>query len=190
MPDPRQEAQSGAGFWLLLGLAALVIALDQWAKYAILTHFAYGETLPLTSFFDLTLTYNQGAAFGFLHQAGGWQRWLLSALGIGVSLWITWWLRWQGGAKLFRFSLALIMGGALGNVIDRFIHDGVVVDFLDFHLAQPYELNILGHQWLLQHFPAFNLADSAITCGVALLLLEGYIEHRRAHRVRTASSGE
>jgi signal peptidase II len=74
------------------------------------------------------------------------------------------------------------MGGALGNVVDRFTHGGVVVDFLDFHLPQPYDLKVLDYRWVLQHFPAFNLADSAITCGVALLLLEGYIEHRRAHR--------
>jgi signal peptidase II len=181
--DPLRPAQA-FGYWPLMGLAGLVIILDQWAKYAILQHFEYGETLPLTSFFDLTLTYNQGAAFGFLHQAGGWQRWLLSGLGIGASAWIAWWLRKHGGTKLFRLSLALIMGGALGNVLDRFTHNGVVVDFLDFHLPQSYELDILGYRWNLQHFPAFNLADSAITCGVALLLLEAFIEHRNARKTR------
>ncbi len=189
MPEQAQDKpapQAGKRYWLLLGLAGLVIILDQWAKYAILQHFAFGETLPVTSFFDLTLAYNQGAAFGFLHQAGGWQRWLLSALAIGASAWIAWWLRQHGGTKLFRIALALIMGGALGNVVDRFTHDGYVVDFLDFHLPHPYELNILGDQWILQHFPAFNIADSAITCGAALLLLEAVMEHRKARTSRAA----
>ncbi len=159
------------------GLAVLVIVLDQWAKYAILSHFAYGETLPVTSFFNLVLTYNQGAAFGMLHDAGGWQRWAFSALGIGASAWIAVLLYRHAGQKLFSFALALIMGGALGNVIDRFAHDGKVVDFLDFH-------------WDTLHFAAFNLADSAITCGAALLLLESYLNHRRERAAPTATSGE
>jgi signal peptidase II len=177
------------GYWRWLGLAGLVIVLDQISKYAILAHFTYGETEPFTSFFSLTLAYNPGAAFSFLGNAGGWQRWLLSALAIGASVWIAWWLRRHGGTKLFRLALSMIMGGALGNVVDRFTHDGAVVDFLDFHLPQPYELNLLGYHWTLNHFPAFNLADSAITCGAALLLLEALIEHRKMRRARTASPG-
>ncbi len=189
MPEQAQDKanrRAGQGYWALLGVAGLVVILDQWAKYAILAHFSYGETRPITFFFDLTLTYNQGAAFGFLHQAGGWQRWLLSGLGIAASAWIAWWLRKHGGTKLFRIALALIMGGALGNVVDRFTHDGYVVDFLDFHLAQPYDLAIGGYHWVLQHFPAFNVADSAITCGAALLLLEALIEYRKARHSRPA----
>ncbi|HKB59422.1 MAG TPA: signal peptidase II [Gallionellaceae bacterium] len=182
MPEQR-------GYWRWLGLAGLVIVLDQLSKYAVLAHFTPGESKPITFFFDLTLAFNQGAAFSFLHNAGGWQRWLLSALAIGASVWIAWWLRRHGGTKLFRLALALIMGGALGNVVDRFTHDGAVVDFLDFHLPRPYELNLLGYHWALNHFPAFNLADSAITCGAALLLLEALIEHRKTRRARTASPG-
>lgn len=179
----------GQGYWRWLGVAALVIVLDQLSKYVILTHFMPGESQPVTFFFDLTLAFNPGAAFSFLGNAGGWQRWLLSALAIGASVWIAWWLRKPGGTKLFRLALALIMGGALGNVVDRFTHDGAVVDFLDFHLPRPYELNLLGYHWILDHFPAFNLADSAITCGAALLLLEALIEHRKTRMTRTASPG-
>jgi signal peptidase II len=166
-PEPEQTASGGYARWLALAL--LVIVLDQASKYAILGHFAMGETRSITSFFNLTLAYNPGAAFSMLHDAGGWQRWLFVALGIAASTWIIILLRKHGGQKLFSLALALIMGGALGNVIDRFTHGGYVVDFLDFH-------------WGLHHFPAFNLADSAITCGAALMLLEALLEHRRARR--------
>ncbi len=179
---PEQTAhnslpQGRGGYARWFGLAGLVVILDQWAKYAILDHFAYGETLPVTSFFNLILTYNQGAAFGMLHEAGGWQRWLFTLLGLGASAWMAYLLRKHAGQKLFCFALALIMGGALGNVIDRFVHDGKVVDFLDFH-------------WDTAHFAAFNLADSAITCGAILLLLEGVINSRKARDARPAPPGE
>ncbi len=168
---PEQAASNpvlqGRGYLRWLGLAGLVIVLDQWAKYAILGHFAYGETMAVTPFFNLTLAYNKGAAFSMLQDAGGWQRWLFSALAIGASVWIAFLLRKHAAQKLFCFALALIMGGALGNVIDRFAHDGKVVDFLDFH-------------WDTLHFAAFNVADSAITCGAVLLLLEGLITGRKA----------
>ncbi len=180
MPEQTagNPAPQGRGVFVLwLGLAGVVILLDQWAKYAILGHFAYGETMAVTPFFNLTLTYNQGAAFSLLHDAGGWQRWLFTMLGIGVSAWIIFLLRKHAAQKLFCFALALIMGGALGNVIDRLAHDGKVVDFLDFH-------------WDTLHFAAFNLADSAITCGAVLLLLEGLITGRKARTGRPASSGE
>lgn len=169
--------QSGGGYARWFVLAALVIVLDQWAKYAILHHFFQGEILAVTPYFNLTLAYNQGAAFGALNEAGGWQRWLFSALGIGASVWIAFMLRKYGQKKLFSIALALIMGGALGNVADRFAHDGLVVDFLDFH-------------WEMHHFAVFNLADAAITCGAALLLLESYIDHRKARHARPASPGE
>jgi signal peptidase II len=143
-----------------LGLGALVIVLDQWSKAAISGHFAYGESMALTSFFNLVLAHNQGAAFSMLNDAGGWQRWLFSGIAVIAALWITLLLRKHEQQKLFCFALALILGGALGNLIARIAY-GYVVDFLDFY-------------WNEHHFPAFNLADSAITCGAGLLLWDGF----------------
>ena len=172
---PLPQGKGGYAHWF--ALAMLVIILDQWAKYAILGHFSRDETLPVTSFFNLTLAYNEGAAFGMLNEAGGLQRWLFAALGIGASVWIAFMLVKHGGKKLFSLALALIMGGALGNVVDRFSHDGHVVDFLDFH-------------WGMHHFAVFNLADAAITCGAMLLLLESFIDNRRTRRAHPASTGD
>ena len=142
-------------------LALLVVLLDQLTKYWASTLFDYGEARAVTDFFNLVLTHNQGAAFSFLDDAGGWQRWLFSALAIAAAVWITLLLRKHREQKLFCFALALILGGALGNLIDRIAY-GYVVDFLDFH-------------WNVQHFPAFNLADSAITCGAALLVWDSFM---------------
>jgi signal peptidase II len=150
-----------------LGLAALVIVLDQWSKAVVTGHFSDGESLGVTGFFSLVLAHNQGAAFSFLNDAGGWQRWLFSALAVAASVWIVWLLRRHEGQKLFCFALALILGGALGNLIDRIAY-GYVVDFLDFH-------------WNADHFPAFNLADSAITCGAALLLWDSFVNRTEKH---------
>ncbi|MBI5889857.1 MAG: lipoprotein signal peptidase [Nitrosomonadales bacterium] len=144
--------------WLLL--AAGVIVLDQLSKAAVSSHFVYGESLALTSFFNLVLAHNTGAAFSFLSDAGGMQRWLFSAIAIVASVWIVWLLRRHQSEKLFSFALACILGGALGNLIDRIAY-GYVVDFLDFY-------------WGSYHFAAFNLADSAITCGAALLVLDSF----------------
>lgn len=144
-----------------LGLGVLVIVLDQWSKAAIGSHFAYGEGMAFAPFFNLVLAHNQGAAFSMLNDAGGWQRWLFSAIAVIAAVWITVLLHRHRQQKLFCFALALILGGALGNLIDRIAH-GYVVDFLDFH-------------WNAYHFPAFNLADSAITCGAALLLWDGFM---------------
>lgn len=143
-----------------LGLSALIVILDQISKLWISSHFAYGESLPVTGFFNLVLAHNKGAAFSMLNEAGGWQRWLFSAIAVVASIWITWLLRRHSRQQLFCFALALVLGGALGNLIDR-ISYGHVVDFLDFH-------------WSGHHFPAFNVADSAITCGAALLLLDSF----------------
>ncbi|MDD2893416.1 MAG: signal peptidase II [Halothiobacillaceae bacterium] len=143
--------------WLLL--AVIVIVLDQTSKAAITSHFVYGESLPVTSFFNLVLAHNFGAAFSFLDEAGGAQRWLFSLIAVVASVWIVWLLRKHQSEKLFSFALAFILGGALGNLIDRIAY-GYVVDFLDFHAA--------GY-----HFAAFNVADSAITCGAALLIWDG-----------------
>jgi signal peptidase II len=145
-----------------LGLSALVILLDQLSKAWISSHFIYGESLGVTGFLNLVLAHNQGAAFSFLNDAGGWQRWMFSAIAMAASAWIIWLLRRHNDQKLFCFGLAMILGGALGNLIDRVAY-GYVVDFLDFY-------------WNTNHFPAFNLADSSITCGAALLLWDSSIK--------------
>ena len=144
--------------WLLVSV--VVIVLDQLSKAAISSHFVYGEDLAVLPFFNLVLAHNTGAAFSFLNDAGGLQRWLFSAIAVVASVWIIWLLRKHQSQKLFCFALAFILGGALGNLIDRIAY-GYVVDFLDFH-SGPY------------HFAAFNLADSAITCGAALLIWDSF----------------
>jgi signal peptidase II len=143
-----------------LGLAALVIALDQISKMSISNHFIYGESLRVTAFFNLVLAHNTGAAFSFLDHAGGWQRWMFTAIAIVAAVWIVRLLRQHAQQTLFCFALALVLGGALGNLIDRVAY-GYVVDFLDFY-------------WNSSHFPAFNVADSAISVGAALLLLDSF----------------
>jgi signal peptidase II len=150
---------SGAPSMLLwLGLALLVIVLDQFSKTLILGWFQYGEGRAITSFFNLVRAHNTGAAFSFLHDAGGWQRWFFTALGVAASAFIVWMLKKHPAQRLFCFAISMILGGALGNVIDRLLH-GYVVDMLDFHLGG-------------RHFPAFNLADSAITLGAICLIVD------------------
>jgi signal peptidase II len=139
--------------WFLV--AAAVVAVDQASKAWLMAVFDRGESLAVTPFFNLVFVFNSGAAFSFLAGEGGWQRWFFVLLALGVCAFIAGMLR-RGPPPLEALSLSLIMGGALGNVIDRF-RFGAVVDFLDFHAAG-------------QHFPAFNAADSAITLGVALML--------------------
>lgn len=139
-----------------LALAALVLLLDQASKAWVLASFRLMESQVVTSFFNLVLVYNSGAAFSFLAGAGGWQKWFFVVLALAISLWLVSLLRSHAQERLLPTSLALILGGAIGNVIDRLRFDAVV-DFLDFHLA--------GYHW-----PAFNVADSAITVGVALML--------------------
>jgi signal peptidase II len=144
----------GVALWL--ALAGFVIALDQASKAWIVATFGLGESVALTSFFNVVFVFNRGASFSFLADAGGWQRWLFTGLALLVSVWLFDMLRQHAREKLLPSGLAMVLGGALGNVIDR-IRFGAVVDFLDFHAAG----------W---HFPAFNVADSAITIGVALIL--------------------
>ena len=143
-----------------LGLSALVIVLDQLSKAWVAGHFIYGEKLYVLGVFDLVLAHNTGAAFSFLHDAGGMQRWLFSAIAVIASIWIIWLLRRHSTQMLFALALSLILGGALGNLIDRIAH-GYVVDFLSFH-------------WNEHYFPAFNVADSAITCGAFLLIIDSF----------------
>lgn len=148
-----------------LAVSALVIVSDQLSKLWITSHFAFGERLAILSVFDLILVYNTGAAFSFLHDAGGMQRWLFSFVAIAASVWIAWLLRRHAAETLFALALSLILGGALGNLIDRLAY-GHVVDFLLFH-------------WNEHYFPAFNIADSAITVGAALLILDSFRTARR-----------
>ncbi len=163
MAKKSTAGRAGLGTWL--AIAAIVVVLDQFTKTLILGYFSYGDARPVTAFFNVVRVHNSGAAFSFLAGAGGWQRWLFVALALGVSGFIVWMLRSQGHQRLFAWALTLILGGAIGNVVDRLLH-GYVVDFLDFH-------------WAGRHFPAFNLADSAITLGAALLILD---ELRRVRR--------
>lgn len=141
-----------------LGIATVVVLLDQLSKITIAKLFTLGESLPLTSFFNLVLAYNKGAAFSFLAAESGWQRYFFTGMGVAAALFIVFLLKRHAGQRLFCWALALILGGAVGNVIDRIWH-GHVIDFLDFHV----------NTW---HWPAFNVADSAICVGVALFILD------------------
>lgn len=149
-----------------LGLAALIVLVDQVTKLTIERVFDYGDLHPVTGFFNLVLTYNKGAAFSFLAGASGWQKQFLTAVGVAASLFIVYLLARHGTQRLFSLSLAMILGGAVGNVIDRVTY-GHVIDFLDFHYRG----------W---HWPAFNLADSAIVCGAALLILDELLRVRKS----------
>jgi signal peptidase II len=147
-PPPRWQ------WWLVVSV--MVVLLDQLTKHVIQQTLTYGGSVRVTLFFDLVHVRNPGAAFSFLSSAAGWQRGLFIVIALGASALIVYLLRKHVADRLFCFALSLILGGALGNVIDRILL-GAVVDFLHFHLAQYY-------------FPAFNLADSAITCGAGLLI--------------------
>jgi signal peptidase II len=147
-----------------LSLSAVVIVLDQLSKAWITSHFAFGESVNVLSVFNLVLAHNTGAAFSFLNEAGGMQRWLFSFIAIIASVWIVWLLRKHSAQVLFALALSMILGGALGNLIDRLTY-GYVVDFLSFH-------------WDEHYFPAFNLADSAITCGAFLLIIDSFKENK------------
>ncbi|WP_354682181.1 signal peptidase II [Cupriavidus necator] len=159
------KAASNTTPLLWLAFALLVVVLDQFFKIVIVRSFTYGESRPVTSFFNLVLVYNKGAAFSFLADAGGWQRWFFTGLGIVVGAFIVWLLYRHTGQRLFCFAVSLILGGAVGNVIDRVIY-GHVVDFLDFYVRN-------------YHWPAFNVADCAITVGAVLLIVD---ELRRVRR--------
>ena len=149
-----------------VALAAVVVLIDQLTKLVIERAFDYGDVEPVTSFFNLVLTYNRGAAFSFLASASGWQAHFLTGVGIAASLFILYLLGRHGDQKLFSLALAMILGGAVGNVIDRLAY-GHVIDFLDLHVGG----------W---HWPAFNMADSAIVGGAMLLVLDELLRVRRA----------
>ena len=143
-----------------LGISAAIVALDLYTKHLILGAFAYGDISTVTSFFDLVRYHNEGAAFGFLNDAGGWQKWFFTAVSAIAAIVITYLIKKYSEQKLFCFGLALVLGGAIGNLYDR-ITLGYVVDFLNFHINNYY-------------WPAFNVADSAICVGVALLLWDSF----------------
>jgi len=161
--SPAPGARGPLGRWL--GLAALIIVLDQLTKLYFDNAFSYGQRLNVLPVFDFTLMYNRGAAFSFLASQEGWQRWLFTALGVVAAAVIVWLLRRTQGQPRFCLALTLILGGALGNVIDRVAY-GHVVDFLLFY-------------WRDWYYPAFNLADVAITCGAVLLVLDELLRGRK-----------
>jgi signal peptidase II len=158
---------------LWLALAAVVVLADQVTKTLILGWFSYGEVRPVASFFNLVRVHNTGAAFSFLAGASGWQRWFFVGLGLAASAFIVWMIRGNPTQKLFCFAVTLIMGGALGNVVDRMLH-GYVVDFLQFRFAFLEPLFRGGY------FPSFNIADSAITLGAVCLILDEILRVRRS----------
>ena len=163
---------AGGGMLPWLGLALILLLADQFTKVLIVGHFELGDSTPVTSFFNIVRVHNTGAAFSFLASAGGWQRWFFTAIGIGAAVFIIWMLRAHSAQRLFSFALANILAGAVGNVIDRLVH-GYVVDFLDFHWT-----------WLKPvfpggHFPAFNIANAAITVGAIALILDELLRVRR-----------
>lgn len=165
MARTRFKTTSGAMLpWL--GLALILLIADQLTKVLILGYYRLGDATHVTIFFNVVRVHNTGAAFSFLASASGWQRWFFTAIGLAAALFIVWLLKSHAGQKLFSFALACILAGALGNVIDRSLY-GHVVDFLDFHYGN----------W---HFPAFNLADSAITIGAVCLILDELLRVRRS----------
>ena len=169
----RKARTGGASLGLWLAVAVLWLIFDQFTKYLILAHYQLYDSIPVTGFFNVVRVHNYGAAFSFLAGAGGWQRWFFTSIGLMAGIFIVWILRSRPGEKLFGFAMASILGGALGNVLDRLLY-GYVVDMLDFHWRW---LEPLFHGG---HFPAFNIADTAITIGAACLILDEILRVRRS----------
>lgn len=167
-PSPRSLAS-----WL--GIALAIVLLDQITKWVIIGSFQLGDSQPVTSFFNLVRVHNSGAAFSFLSTASGWQRWFFTGIGVAASVFMVWLMRSHPQETLFCFALSLVLGGAVGNVIDRILW-GHVVDFLDFHWAW------LSPVFYQGHFPAFNVADSAISVGVVCMIADELIRARRSKK--------
>jgi len=167
MTSMLRNPRRGAGDMLpWLGLSLLLLIADQFTKVMVLGYFRLGDSLRVTSFFNLVRVHNEGAAFSFLADAAGWQRWFFTAIGLGAAVFIVWMLKSHPGQRLFAFAMACILAGAIGNVIDRLVH-GYVIDFLQFHHGGWY-------------FPSFNIADSAITIGAASMILDELLRVRRS----------
>ncbi len=162
----RSAKAGSAGLLQWIGLALIILIADQFTKVLIVGYYNLHDSTYVTSFFNVVRMHNTGAAFSFLAGGSGWQRWFFTAIGLAAVAFILWMLKSHAGQRLFSFALACIMGGAIGNVIDRLVH-GYVIDFLDFH-------------WRGTHFPAFNVADSAITVGAVCLILDELLRVRRA----------
>jgi len=158
---------------LWLGIALVVLLIDQLTKLLVVGSMSLGDSQTLTSFFNLVRVHNSGAAFSMLSNASGWQRWLFTGIGVVATGFIVWLLRSHPTQKLFCFALALVLGGAVGNVIDRLAY-GHVIDFLDFHWDWLEPLFFQGH------FPAFNVADSAISVGTVCLILDELLRVRKS----------
>ena len=156
MASPKSNNRQA--FLLWLGLSSLLLILDQLTKVIAKNSLFEGVSQQVTSFLNWTLVYNSGAAFSFLAQAGGWQRWFFTGVGIIAALIMIWLIRKNSHQTIFSLALSLVLSGAIGNVIDRIIY-GAVVDFVDVH-------------YMGWHWPAFNIADSAISIGVILLIVD------------------
>ena len=155
--------------WRWLSLALVVMLLDQASKHVVVSAMQDRPPVEVTSFFNLVLVHNPGAAFSFLAGAGGWQRAFFTTVAVLASVWITWLLYRHPRERLFCAALALVLGGALGNLFDRMVY-GHVIDFILVHWQQ---------RWF---FPAFNVADCAITVGAALLALDMFKSDKRGER--------
>ena len=162
----RSAKAGSSGMLQWLGLAFIILLIDQFTKVLIVGYYHLGDSTYVTSFFNVVRAHNSGAAFSFLAGASGWQRWFFTIIGFVAAAVIIWMLRSHAGQKLFSFAMACILGGAIGNVVDRMVH-GYVIDFLDLH-------------WAGVHFPAFNVADSAITLGAFCLILDELLRVRKS----------
>lgn len=163
--NPSSDKYRGLGRWLFAAL--VLIVLDQMTKIGFDHALRYGQRINILPFFDFTLLYNKGAAFSFLADQAGWQRWFFTALGLGASVFILWMMNTHRTQHRFLLALTLILGGALGNVIDRIAY-GHVVDFLLFY-------------WRDWYYPAFNVADAGITVGAILLVIDEILRLRGQH---------
>lgn len=152
------KSNNHQSFLLWLGLSSFLLIVDQLTKIIAKNSLIEGIAQPVTSFLNWTLVYNSGAAFSFLAQAGGWQRWFFTTIGIIAALVMIWLIRKNTHQTIFSLALSLVLSGAIGNVIDRILY-GAVVDFVDVH-------------YMGWHWPAFNIADSAIMIGIILLLID------------------
>ena len=159
--------------FLWLGFALVILIADQITKVMVIGSFELGDSQTVTSYFNLVRVHNSGAAFSFLSSASGWQRWFFTGIGLVAAVYIVWMLRSHPEQTLFCFALSLVLGGAVGNVMDRLLW-GHVVDFLDFHWAW------LSPVFYQGHFPASNVADSAISLGVVCLIADELIRVRKS----------